>query len=58
MGVAATEMAIAAVEVSSVFPVGREFPVELCRRGSTGVAVSPGRSAEVEGGPAGIVERS
>ena len=33
MGVAATEMAIAAVEVSLVLPVGRELPVELCLPG-------------------------
>jgi DNA-binding LacI/PurR family transcriptional regulator len=58
MGVAATEMAIAAVEGSSAFPGGRELPVELCPRGSTGAAVSPGRILEVEGGPVGIVERS
>jgi DNA-binding LacI/PurR family transcriptional regulator len=36
IGVAATEMAIAAVEGSSLFPDGREFPVALCPRASTG----------------------
>jgi DNA-binding LacI/PurR family transcriptional regulator len=51
MGVAATEMAIATVEGNARTPVGREFPVELCLRGSTE------RRGEVEGGAAGIVEK-
>ena len=51
MGVAATEMAIAAVEGNSSIPDGREFPVELCRRASTGaVTASLGRRMDVEGG--------
>jgi DNA-binding LacI/PurR family transcriptional regulator len=58
IGVAATEMAIAAVEGSSEFPQGREFPVELCPRASTGAATTMSKSDEMEGGPTGIVERS
>ena len=51
MGIAATEMAIAAVEGNSSIPGGREFPVELCRRASTGpTASSIERRMDVEGG--------
>jgi len=59
IGAAATEMAIAAVEGSSLFPDGREFPVELCPRASTGVLPRlTGEEGEVEGGSTDIVEKS
>nr|MBA3450261.1 substrate-binding domain-containing protein [Chloroflexia bacterium] len=54
MGIAATEMAIAAVEDGSSFPAGREFPVEFCPRASTGAAASLMGTADVEGGQADI----
>lgn len=51
MGVAATEMAIAAVEGGVPFPAGRQFPVELCPRASTGPAPAKiGHGVETEGG--------
>jgi DNA-binding LacI/PurR family transcriptional regulator len=57
MGVAATEMAIAAVEGTTPLPAGREFPVELCPRASTGPAPSLiGRGVKEEGGSPVIAE--
>jgi DNA-binding LacI/PurR family transcriptional regulator len=51
MGVAAAEIAIAAVEGEAPFPAGREFPVALCPRASTGPApASSGRGSAEEGG--------
>ena len=57
MGVAATEMAIAAVEGMHQCSRSAVSSLSSCVcRGSTGWRL-PGRSGEVEGGPAGIVER-
>jgi DNA-binding LacI/PurR family transcriptional regulator len=57
MGVAATELAIGAVEGGAA-PAGREFPVEFCPRGSTGPVPAVVHAPPGKGGGAVTVRGS